>query len=383
MAKKIVIEAATMVEPQKTGIGYFSQHLAQGLEQASARHNFTLSYLLINLFSHKRLNSPLLQAAASQGRLQMIRWFSHRVYAKLVFLKLPLPLSFGSYDIAIFPNFYSWPLPRTKKTVIVVHDLSFRRLPHTVEHKNVTFLRSVVGQSVRRADGIITVSEFTKQELISFYPHLSADKILAVDIPVPPDRFDPAKSAPEKLQKFGLTGGYILCVGTIEPRKNIGALIKAYSLLPPAIQRSFPLVIAGKWGWNTDSIRSEVEAARAKGLSIITPGYISDDDMENLYLNASICTIPSMYEGFGMPLLEAMAAGSPVVANDIPVFREVGQDACNFTDADNPQAFAATLEQTLTDAQLRQILIEKGRLRVREFSWDTTTTKIIDWLEAL
>jgi glycosyltransferase involved in cell wall biosynthesis len=190
--------------------------------------------------------------------------------------------------------------------------------------------------------------------------------------PIPPIPFKQNTHDDSILTRHGLEPHqYILYLGTIEPRKNIERLVEGYSLLPDEVRNTHPLVLAGGRGWKDETIRATIEAYRTRGFAIITTGYITDEEKYSLYHNASCYTLPSHYEGFGMPVLEAMQHHVPVAVSDIPVFREVAGDAAAYFDKDDPDSVARTIGRILTDTPYRNSLIAAQQSELDKYSWST------------
>ena len=209
----------------------------------------------------------------------------------------------------------------------------------------------------------------------------SAEKIITLNIPVDSSQFLPSldKGTEHLKSRYGIAKPYILSLGTLEPRKNLTTLVEAYCLLPVEIRKSYSLVLAGKWGWKVEGLERLIDEKRAAGYDIITTGHIDHDDKATFYRNASFYGITTHYEGFGMPLLEALHCGIPTVAVDIPALREVGDDACLWS-ASSPEAFASNLTSLISDKTLADNLSQRGIERSTKFSWEKTAQKLVDRL---
>ena len=194
----------------------------------------------------------------------------------------------------------------------------------------------------------------------------------------------PVEKEPSILKKFSLTKHkYILYLGTIEPRKNLKNLIIAYSLLPEKIRSTHPLVLAGGKGWKDEEIRQAISDYKSKGYNIITTGYITDEEKAVLYKNTACFTLPSHYEGFGMPILEAMQYSIPVAISDIPVFHEVAGQAAVYFNQDDPDSIATAISKLLDDAKLRQNLARHQSKELAKYSWKSNANLVIKAFQAL
>ena len=362
-----------MLDNQKTGVGYYVSHLMASLASAySGQLDLTGYYF--NFLNRHGDKVP----AGSPLKFYKI-WLVPGKFLALCrrlgfqpFLEIFAPKKF---DAVIFTNYVVLPGVRKRQTVLVVYDLGFLDVPEFTQSRNLAYLKRFCPPSIRRADTIITISEFTKARLKHHFPDLKSEIIVT---PIPP--------ANDSVQKTKLTGnllskglsekGYILYLGTIEPRKNLETLVAAYAALDPSARADYPLVLAGGKGWKDESILAAVADQRSKGANIIMPGYVSDAEKSALYANATCFVLPSHYEGFGMPLLEAMRYGLPVAASDIPVFHEVGGDAVEYFDKDDYRDIADKISAVLKDERLREKLISRAEDRSRTFSWEENADKV-------
>lgn len=255
-------------------------------------------------------------------------------------------------------------LPR----VVTVHDLSFFRVPDTLPAMQAAYLRAATRQAVRSADAIIAVSRFTAREL---------EDVLAVEpsrIHVVPNGIDANAPVPTASQvstlrdRLKLPVGYLLAVGTLQPRKNIATLLAAYAKLVASLPDAPDLVVAGSPGWGNVSVRG---AAQSLGIGrrVHTPGFVPDADLAALYAGARLFAMPSLYEGFGLPALEAMAAGVPVVVSQASSFPEIVGDAGLTVPPLEVDAWAAALRRLVEEPDLARRLGDSGRERAATFTW--------------
>ncbi len=258
--------------------------------------------------------------------------------------------------------------------VATIHDLAFEHLPETFNRRSWMQLRLTVRRTARRAARIITVSEYSRQDIIKTYG-IKPDLISVTPEAASPD-FKPVgnESELQKIrQRYGLDRDYILSLCSIQPRKNLVRLIEAYSLL----RHSHPegklpqLVLAGKRAWlDNETMR----AAQRDELSadIRFTGYVADEDLNALYSAATCFVYPSYFEGFGLPILEAMKCGTPVIAGDRTSIPEVAGEAALLFDPFDVNSLVEALKRVLDDTQYRATLSERGLKRASEFSWQTT-----------
>jgi glycosyltransferase involved in cell wall biosynthesis len=292
-------------------------------------------------------------------------------------LDLPLPVEWFTGPAELFhsPNFILPPTRRVK-TLLTVHDLSFLRHPQGAVDKLRRWLEQVVPRSLRRADHVLADSESTRQDLIDIY-HLAPDKISVIGAGVE-ERFQPITASAildHVRRRYNLPDRFVLGLGTLEPRKNYTGLIQAYSQSP--VRASHHLVIAGGKGWLYDEIFATAAASPARE-RIHFIGFVQDEDLPALYSLADIFAYPSHYEGFGIPVIEAMACGTPVVCADNSCLPEVaGQSALQINAADIP-GLADALQQLAADQTLRQRAIEEGLRQVQKFTWPAAAKRLLD-----
>jgi glycosyltransferase involved in cell wall biosynthesis len=356
---------------QTAGIGRYTRELVKAL--AGQPILPALQYHLFVAGEHKSL--PGLPGPNFSWRPTRLtkRWLERLWYR----LRLPLWIEgwTGPVDLFHQPDFV---LPRTRSgtpTVLTVHDLSFVREPDSVMPGMTRHLNRWVPWSVAQADHVVAVSEATRQDLIELY-QTPPDKITVVHHGVTPDFKpveDPARLAAVR-QKYGLGGQpFILTLGTIQPRKNYQRLVQAFARIDP----SLALVIVGSRGWYDDAIFDEV---RRLGLEqrVYFPGFVADADLPALYSAASLFVYPSLYEGFGLPALEAMACGTPVIASNQSSLPEVVGDAGLLVDPRHVEVITEAMLRVLADDALRQQLAQAGRRRAAQFTWEQVAAKMID-----
>lgn len=302
----------------------------------------------------------------------------NRVYRKLSSMNLMFyfDLFYKPVELMIFPNFESWPTMKSKVTAVTIHDLTYIYHPEFIEKKNLSHLKKVVPLSIKRADYIFTVSETVKKELVSEFG-LNARKCIVTH--VPPDEIYYKKQTVDHQdlnKKYGVpNGNYILFVGNLEPRKNLTCLIEAYKKLPRDIKSNHKLVIAGPKGWNLRSFIDQLTKDESK--NIIFTGFIDKKDMPTLYGMADVFVFPSLYEGFGIPILESMLSNTAVIASDIPVLKETGGEAVVYFKNNDSNDLSRKIKTLLINPDLRNRLVRSGRKNVKRFSWNSNIEKIL------
>lgn len=367
---RIAIDYTAAYE-QGGGIGRYVRELTRALGNLSPRNQYRLFVSGATMSELPDLPGQNFQWRPTRVTPQWWARLWHRA-------RLPVPVEVftGSVDIYHATDFTLPPtLPKTR-TLLTVHDLSFVRVPESASPKLKAYLDVVVPRSVRRADHVLADSEATKADLIELYA-TPAEKVTVllsgVDAHFRPITDDVALAAVR--QKYRLPHGpYIFSVGTVQPRKNYARLIAATS----AIRQNgsdVSLVIAGGKGWLEDPIyRAIEEHDLAEHVHFI--GFADDTDLPALYSASLVTALPSLYEGFGIPVLEAMACGSPVITSNLSSLPEVAGDAAIMVNPYDAEALAEALFQVFTDADLRTSLIQRGLSHAQNFSWHKSAQQL-------
>lgn len=259
--------------------------------------------------------------------------------------------------------------------VVTVHDLAFHHYPEQYPGMKQRYLRAMTRQSVRRATRVIAVSEATRQDIISVYD-IEPARVVTVPNGVD-DGMRPLPS--EDVQAFreeqGLPEHFFLFLGTLQPRKNIAALVRAYATASMGVD--WPLVIAGAKGWQYEQIYAQVQDLGLED-RVHFAGHVPGEQLAHWYSAATILVYPSLYEGFGLPLLEAMACGTPVIGSNVSSLPEVIGDAGVQVDPRNVPALAEAMLRLAADGELRQQLSRRGLERAASFTWREAASKTVD-----
>ena len=281
---------------------------------------------------------------------------------------------------AYYTSSYDILPPAGIKLIGVVHDIIPKVLPEVHTKDAADRLEATLQPFLTRADRVIVDSESTKRDLLKHFD-LPPDKATVVYAGVdeqycPPE--GPSKTLYKHLEnQYNIYSNYILYIGTIEPRKNIKGLIQAYQLLRTKGNTSQKLVIAGMKGWMYDEVYALTESLDL-AKEVIFTGYVPQEDINTLYGLADVFVYPSLYEGAGLPVLEAFACATPVVCSNVSSIPEMAGDAACLVDPRQPAQIAEAIERVLADAGLRQQMIEKGMQRAKEFSWDRTARQTLE-----
>lgn len=269
------------------------------------------------------------------------------------------------------PNYF---LPEwAERGVATIHDLSVLRFPETHPAERVRAFEREFEKTLRQATMLVTDTEAIRRELIDLFA-IEPDRVTAVPLGAPVAAPDPDLG---QLQRLGLTSnGYILCVSTFEPRKRIDHLVRAFRNLPLAVQRRFPLVLAGATGWRSEGLDELIQVASVDG-TVKRLGFVPDLLRDALYAGASLFVYPSRYEGFGLPVLEAMAHKVPCLIADEPSLVEVASGAARVTDPQDIGAFSWAILGALEDEPWRERAAREGYAVAGSYSWDQCATDMV------
>ncbi len=294
--------------------------------------------------------------------------------------RLPIPVEVftGRMQLYHATDFVLPPTLPGTKTLLTVHDLSFIRVPETASPGLRAYLEVVVPRSARRADHILADSEATRQDLIELY-RLPSERVTVLLSGVD-SRFQPVLDSVVLMttrSRYNIGGRpYILSVGTVQPRKNYSRLVQALANLRQG-GLDVGLVIVGGRGWLEDTIYQTIQETGMEEFVRFT-GFAEEDDLPALYSGAVCCALPSLYEGFGIPVLEAMACGTPVVTSNISSLPEVAGDAGLLVNPYDVEELTEALQRLIEDSELRNDLIQRGFAQAKRFTWAESARHLRD-----
>jgi glycosyltransferase involved in cell wall biosynthesis len=351
---------------RSAGIHHYLAHLLRHLPEADPHLRYTL--FVGPETDMTELSAPCPGAegrGADRGwRVNRSRWPTQHPPLRILWEQTALPLAARGLDLLHGLAFVA-PLLAPCPTLVTVYDLSFLRTPERFRRGNRWYLQMFTRWSCRRARRIIAISENTRRDLVALFG-IPPERVDVVPPgvspsfgPLPPDQvaaFRRAKGLPER---------FVLYLGTLEPRKNLITLLEAFARLRPGVK----LVLAGGTGWMFAEVFARVQALGLEG-KVVFPGYVPDEELPLWYNAATVFVYPSLYEGFGMPPLEALACGTPVVVSNASALPEAVGDAGVLVRPDAVDEWAQALERLLDDAALRAELGARGRAHAARFSWE-------------
>lgn len=363
------------ISPPLTGIGRYTLELARGLRSDPRVGE-------LRLFSYGRwVDDPESLLAPGRASVALKRSIPFRSVARAAYRKFSA-LRFQG-QMAKLSNFvYHSPnyslLPYAGPSVVTVHDLSVVRHPEFHPRERVEFLGRELPRALRQAACVLTDTDFVRAELAELYgvpPSRSRTVYLGVDPGFGPRS---AHEAQPVLERLGLGyRAYLLSVATVEPRKNLGRLVQAFGSLPRSTRRAFPLVLAGARGWGDGTLQREIQPLLDSG-EIVVLGFVNEPDLPALYGGATAFVYPSLYEGFGLPVLEAMACGTPVITSGTTSLPEVTGDAARIVDPLSVESIREAVMALLDDESGRLELAERGIGRAARFTWARCVEQTVD-----
>lgn len=369
----IGVDASRVIRAQRTGTEAYSLHLIRSLLEVGRDHKFRLYTpvpFALDLFSDV---APADDRCCEVRVIPFPRLWTH--------LRLGWELVLHPPDVLFVPS-HVMPLICPVHAVVTVHDLGYLHYPEAHRPFDRRYLGWTTRRHARLAAAIIADSQATRGDLIRLYQ--TDPKRIFVVYPGRDESFgreeDPGAVRAIKA-RYGIHGDYLLYLGTLQPRKNLVRLVEAFACLQPR-PAALQLVLAGQKGWLYDELLARVQSL---GLAdhVVFAGYVAEDDKAALLSGALALVYPSLYEGFGMPVLEAMACGTAVLTSNVSSLREVAGDAALMVDPLDVNAIAAGISRLITDADLRKALVERGHAQVRKFSWTNAGREILQVLESV
>ncbi|MEC5407892.1 glycosyltransferase family 1 protein [Paraburkholderia sp. MPAMCS5] len=370
------------LRPPRSGVGYYTQHLLEGLLKRNDIEELG-GWVGSNYYNRRSVGSLL----GEENSLQAGAQFSEGWKASMLRAARSLPGVYQGRTVVrriksaslraecarrgfIYHETNFIASPYAGPNVVTIHDLSHRHFPEFHPQAAVDYLDRNLPDTLKQVHKVITVSEYTRRDAIDVYG-LPEDKVVSIPLGVEPC-FRPhrANDCESVLAELGLKQrGFILSVCTLQPRKNLTRLVAAFAKLPADLREAFPLVLIGAEGWMNSGLMRDIERL-SQAKQIILPGYVARESLLKLYSSAAVFAYPSLFEGFGLPVAEAMASGVAVLTSNVTSLPEVTAGAALEVDPYSIDDIATGLERLLIDKALRDTLIIKGLARAAELTWD-------------
>lgn len=372
---KIAFDAQLLFEKQKTGIGWTAENILKNIIEAD-NNEYVLNYFSLH---HRREKNKIISDYKSLGyKSEQCFWLHNVVYRK-IWNRIPIPYSMLFQNDMQITQFFNYDVPPgiKGKAVTFIYDMVYKVFPETISKETLAMLDNNLKRACEKADHIITISEFSKSEIMK-YMKVAEDKISVMPCGVNHSLFHPdyTKNEVDDVKKqYGISGDYLLYLGTLEPRKNLERLVAAYAKLKADCSDIPKLVLAGKKGWLYDKIFTMVELNHLEK-DVVFTDYVREQDVPLLLNGASVFIFPSIYEGFGLPPLEAMACGTPVITSNTASLPEVVGDAAVLVNPYDINDIKNSMKLLIFDLDLRDKLKNKGLKRASLYSWKKSTEKL-------
>ena len=363
---KIAVHGSHLCQEREDGNQTYILNLFRAIREIDKDNQYVFYY---NKPSSKKVEAPNFEHKVQQAPFM----WTQRVF--------PFLLRKDKPDVLFMPiQMLPFLKAKKQKSVVTIHDLAFLLYPETFPAKDAFLHKLYVREAITKADHLIAITEATKQDIVKFY-NIDSAKITVVYHGVDKERFRLMKKGEEYLvnevkAKYGITKPYLLYIGNVQPRKNIQGLIKAYQKLRANTSHNYQLVIAGAKAWLVEDVMKEIGEDYRE--DIIFTGRFADSELTPLLWGADTFVLPSFYEGFGLPILEAMACGVPTLVSNTPSLVEVGGEASLSFDPHNIDDIAKVLDNVISNPKLRQEMRNLGLKRVEDFSWEKCAQKTID-----
>lgn len=374
MKKTILTDAKVLLSPF-TGIAKYTYENAKRIKQ-SDKYNIYFNYI----YPSKNLQENRYKKTKSKFTLNFLNKNGFLKKYKRKLINAVNMFDYRTYDIYWQPNIIPNPYMKAKNIVSTVHDFSFLHYPESHPKERIEYFKKNFVKQVSKSDYIITGSNYTKKEIVK-YLDFDPNKIRVIYHGIDHDVYK--KYADNELRntkkKFNLPDDFLLFVGSIEPRKNLLTLLKAFNALEEEIKQKYPLFLVGASGWENEDIIQEIN--QSSNINYI--GYIKDEELPHIYNLATVFIYPSLYEGFGIPPLEAFACATPTIVSNTTSMPEVCQDATLYIDPLDVSDIKDKILLLLNSPNLQRELIEKGLLRAKKFTWEKSALehiKLFDYL---
>jgi glycosyltransferase involved in cell wall biosynthesis len=366
---RVVLDARSAVDPRRTGVGQYTRALLRHLPLADPETRFVAWYLDVRGIGTRSRRfagwAPNLAERATRLPTRVFGPLTARTgLPKLEWIS-------GRSDVLFAPNFVP-PPTSARRLIVVVHDLAFDVMPETAPHQDARWRRRFE-RTILRADAVIVPSEAARSDLMRSHP-AEPERVHVIHHGTDAEAFSPATppEVEELRHRFGIEGPYVVFLGGSEPRKNLVALVRAFGMIE---DRRVALVLAGgpvPWarGYSERIDAAVAELPTGARERVVRTGYVSDVDRRSLLSGAEVLAYPSLYEGFGFPILEGFAANVPVLTSDRSSMPEIAGNAALLVDPDDPTSIAKGLDQLLGDDDLRNVLRASGIARVAKFTWE-------------
>lgn len=380
---RIAIQAADLDNQRVDGTRVYLLNLLKHFGELSSHDDFFI-------YHKNNFNPQLTPPNFSNYKIK-------KIWSPILWTQTRLALEIWKDEInVLWMPMHNIPLLKNKKTktIITIHDLAFKQFPETFPKKDLRRLNLLTDLAIRKSDKIIAVSNSTKKDILRFYPKVSEEKIKVIYHGFDAEVFKSIclhstnqdndlmnKFTNKILKNYNLQlTTYLLYVGAIQPRKNLKVLISAFEIFKNETGSKIKLVLASEQAWDWKETIKAIEASLFRE-DIILTGKLNFEQLAILYQNALLFVLPSLYEGFGIPILEAMASGVPIISANNSSLPEVGGEAVEYFDESNSNELAEKIEKILGNKKLQETMIKRGSRQLQKFSWEKCASETLEYLK--
>jgi len=368
----IGIDASRANKPQKTGTEWYSYHLIRTLAEIDKENQY-------KLYLNKSVEEGL-KNLGSNFKEKVLKWPPVRLWTQF---RLSFEMLRQSPDVLFIPA-HVLPLIMPKKSVVTIHDIGFEKHPELYSWKDIWYHKWAIYWAKKKASKIITISEYSKNDLIEKYK-IDPEKIKVIHLGYDNDLYklvDDQGKILSVLNKYVISRPYLLFIGRLEQKKNVLGLIEAFNILKKLGEyKDLKLVLVGRPGYKFGSIEEKIKEYGLEN-SVLVLGWVPQKDLAYLLNGAEAFVLPSFFEGFGLPILEAMACGTPVLASNRASIPEVAGGAAELFDPKNTEDMVNSIKKVLSNKEHKEELIEKGLERVKNFSWQKCSRETLKVLKS-
>lgn len=364
---RIAVNAIFLQKEKLEGYGWFVQEVFSRLTKRFPEHEFVFVFDrdFDPSFVFEKNCTAIVVKPAARHVLAFKYWYD--ISAASIVKKLNIDCWVQPYGFCS--------LTTKVPQLLMVHDIAFKHFPKQVAWHQQYYYRWGTPKFLQKAEQVLTVSEFSKKDILAHYP-IDADKI-SVAYGAARSNFVPIKWTDKVATKIAYSGGleYFLFIGGIHPRKNLLQLLKAFSLFKKWQKSNMKLLVAGRLAWQYEDLVEKLKTYKYRN-DVVMLNYVSDEELAKITASAYALVYPSLFEGFGLPILEAMQAGTPVICSNVSSMPETASEAALFADPNDPDALAKQMLALYKDETLRNQLIDSGLQRAAEFSWEKTADQV-------
>lgn len=356
------IDISRVNQTKRTGVEWYAYHLLFHFVEILPKD------ITVRLYTNEPLVEDLQDIIPDHWEVKLLRWPPKRLWTQL---RLSFEMLFNAPDVLFVPA-HVFPIIHPKKTVMTVHDIAARHVPESYNKFEQWYSLWSAKVAAKKLWRVITPTQFTKNDLVDFAGIKKTNHIVPIHLGIDKTftKADPFQSDIKNMQeRYGIKKPYLLSIGRLEHKKNTAQIVQAFNTVRK--KHDVQLVLIGKPGFGYQEVATAIEQSPYKE-DIILPGWVEEDDIPCFYAGAEIFLFPSLFEGFGIPIIESFAMGTPVISSHVSGIPEVAGDAALLLRDNSVSALAQAVHELLEDQDMQQEYVQKGKSRLEAFSWEET-----------